>query len=422
MHIDPRDGTIDRLTQKFRTLRLPTWVNFSYSAIPHRARHTHNRRPIPFSPHGPLRSSFGHLNSLEGAAISDEVSCPPPDVGTIFSMPLQASPVGEDHNHFAPNLPTLPSRLVSSHPPVVAWNDNSHVQVPYDNPYYTRAISDVLWLPRDPFGMLDLDETVDLHMSLTSEPTTGRLGEWHGHVQSTVSASPISFPGSPLPAVFTPSITGTLDDRRSILISSPGRQYTGQDDIKLPSGIASRVTNLENEDDIERAPRERRPSLFDRRNSSNKDRDSIIGIRPQGTRRSTTDKQRPPPLNFPSSSASGEQDSRFAPSYTSARPSQQRVRSDSTVTQVRPDAHAQATLAQSTLASGHFSPANLIQPSDGVEVAHTRHVTTQEAVLNEVIAEEQEAAEERLREEQAEADHANGKRSWLTSWIYARIH
>jgi hypothetical protein len=42
--------------------------------------------------------------------------------------------------------------------------------------------------------------------------------------------------------------------------------------------------------------------------------------------------------------------------------------------------------------------------------------------LNEVIAEEQEAAEERLKEEQAEADHANGKKSWLTSWIYSRIH
>ena len=65
------------------------------------------------------------------------------------------------------------------------------------------------------------------------------------------------------------------------------------------------------------------------------------------------------------------------------------------------------------------------QPSqsfDRADVTQTRPVTTQEAVLHEVIAEEQEAAEERLREEQAEADHANGKRSWLTSWIYAKVH
>jgi hypothetical protein len=418
MHIDPRDRTLDRLTQKFRTLRLPAWINFSYSTIPHRVQHAHRRRPIPFGPHGPQSPSFGRLGSLENAANSDEALSSPPDVETVFSKPMQASPIGEGQNPLAVN--SLHCGPVSSHPPTVAWDDNSHVQVPYDNPYYTRAISDILWLPRDPFGILDLDETVDLRVSLTSDPNAGRLGEWHGH--SPLPASPLPLPGSPLPAVFTPSITGTPDDRRSILVSSPGRQYTGREDIELPSGIASRVANLENEDDVEQTSRERRPSLFDRRNSSNKDRESIVSIRPQSRRKSTLDIQRPPPLNLRSSSISGEQDSRFAHLYVSASPSQQRARSASTITQIRPDAHAQAALAQSTLAPVNLSQANLPQSFDRADVTQTRLVTTQEAVLHEVIAEEQEAAEERLREEQVEADHANGKRSWLTSWIYAKVH
>jgi hypothetical protein len=50
MHVDPRDGTMSRLTQKFRTLRLPAWINFSYSTIPHRARHAHRSRSNPFGP------------------------------------------------------------------------------------------------------------------------------------------------------------------------------------------------------------------------------------------------------------------------------------------------------------------------------------------------------------------------------------
>lgn len=416
MRIDPRDRTLDRLTQKFRTLRLPAWINFSYSTIPHRARHTHRRRHIPFGPHGPQSSSFGRLGWLENAGNSGEALSPPPE--PVFSKPMQASPIGEDQNPLA--VDSLPCGPVSSHSPMVAWDDNSHVEVPYHNPYYTRAISDVLWLPRDPFGIVDLDETVDLRVSLTSEPNAGRLGEWHGH--SPPPASPLPLPGSPLPTVFIPSISDTPDDRRSILVSSPGRQYTGREDIELPSGIASRVANLENEDDVEQTPRERRPSLFDRRNSSNKDRESIVSVRPQSRRKSTLDIQRPPPLNLRSSSISGEQDSRLAPSYAFASPSQQRARSTSTIMQIRPDAHAQAALAQSPLAPANLSQANLPQSSDHADVAQTRLVTTQEAVLHEVIAEEQEAAEERLRAEQVEADHANGKRSWLTSWIYAKVH
>lgn len=406
MHIDPRDGTMSRLTQKFRTLRLPGWINFSYSTIPHRV-HGHRQRPNPFRPHS------GRLGFLDRAA-NDESLAPPPGVGTALSIPMQSSPIAEDQNPLPVKPLSLLTGAVDSHPPTVAWDDNSHVQVPYENPYYTRAISDILWLPRDPFGILDLDDTVDLRVSLTSEPSAGQLGQWHGNVQSPL-------PGSPLPPVFTPSITGSVDDRRSILVSASGKQYSGNENIELPSGIASRVANLEKEDDVEQVQLER-PSLFGRRTSSNKDRESTISIRPQISHKSTTDKQRPPPLDFRPSPTSGERDLRIMTSHLSTGPPRQRMRSDSTATQVQPDAHAQAELTQSTLAPGNLSMANLPQSPGTGDVAHARHVTTQEAVFNEVIAEEQEAAEERLKEEQAEAGHANGKKSWLTSWVYARVH
>jgi hypothetical protein len=406
MHIDPRDGTMSRLTQKFRTLKLPGWINFSYSTVPHRV---HQRRANPFRPQGPQHLSFGRLGSLDGAAKGSEDSVPP-DAGTVLSIPLQTSPTSEDQNPLAATSFHLPDGAVDSHPPMVAWDDNSHAEVPYDNPYYTRAISDILWLPRDPFGILDLDDTVNLRVSLTSGPSAGQLGQWYELVQSPLPGSPLPLSGSSLPAVFTPGITGTAE----------GQQYSGNEDIALPAGIAARVANLENEDDVERAPLEGRPSLFGRRNSSNKDRESIVGIRPQSSRKSTTDTKPPPPLNARLSSLSGEQDSHVVSS--SAGPSQQRFRSASTISRVRPDAHAQAALAQSTLAPLNISSMNLSQSPGRADVAHAGHVTTHEAVLNEVIAEEQEAAEERLKEEQAAADQANGKKSWLTSWIYARVH
>jgi len=66
--------------------------------------------------------------------------------------------------------------LVSSRPPHPRWNDESDPDHPYDNPYYSRPIRNSLWLPRNPCGLLDLDDTVDLSEALTSSETSGDLG------------------------------------------------------------------------------------------------------------------------------------------------------------------------------------------------------------------------------------------------------
>jgi hypothetical protein len=113
MHVDPRDGTMSRLTQKFRTLRLPAWINFSYSTIPHRARHAHRRRSNPFGPPGPQRPPFGRLGSLDDAAKGGEASAPPPDAGTVLSTPLQASPIGDMYK-FLTTIRTTPEQSVIS--------------------------------------------------------------------------------------------------------------------------------------------------------------------------------------------------------------------------------------------------------------------------------------------------------------------
>jgi hypothetical protein len=412
-HTDTHDGTMSRITQKFRTLRLPAWINFSYSTIPRRAPYARRRSPNPFGPHGKERLPFGPLGSLDGVGDNGEASTPSQDVGTILSAPLQASPASEHQNPLTANPPSLPPGPVESHPPIAAWDDNSIVHAPYNNPFYTRSIDDTLWLPRDPFGTLDLDDTVDLRVSLTTEPSAGRLGEWH-RLQPSLQNSPI--PGSRFPTTFAPSITDSVDH-------SPVRRCSGHEGIMLPPGIASRVTNLVNEDDVERVILERRPSLFGRRYSSSKDKASTTGFRPQSSRRSTvTDRQRPPPLDLQPSSTPSERDSRITSSHLSAGPSQQRVQSGSAATQFWPDAHVQASRAQSTSPFAELSHPSLHHSSGTEDSGHTRHITTQEAVLNEVIAEEQEAAEERLKEEQAEANHANGKRSQLIAWIYAKIH
>ena len=71
------------------------------------------------------------------------------------------------------NLPSSPVTINPPHPP---WDDNSHPDQPYQNPYYVLPIKDALWLPMNPIGTLDLDMTVTMSVSLTSEPGAGRLG------------------------------------------------------------------------------------------------------------------------------------------------------------------------------------------------------------------------------------------------------
>ena len=432
MRIDPRDDTATRLTQRFRTMKLPQWINFSYSSVPHRARHPKQRRPNPFGPQ-PQRSPFSRLGSLEGRPQTENQG--PLAIGNMLSESLHVSPENEQPSPLSISVPTKSSRPVEKHPPTTAWNDNANMDTPYDNPYYTKTVGDILWLPRDPFGILDLDDTIDLRIALTSEPTAGHLGQLHPHHQAHPVDQPLPLLNSPLPLTAPPPVTGIppstsgiVDDRRSILVNLPDRKYSGKEEIELAPGIATRVADLGNEDDLE-TTFEHRPSFLSRRVSSSRspsskqDKDSLLEgstIKRRPGRKNTLDSMRPA---FQYASAnSAEHSSQAASSYFSPNnASPPRGRYDSIAMHSPPKGAHPALLSTSTLAAMNISSSHLQTPTRA-DQGHARQITTQEAVLNEVLAEEQEAAEKRLKEEQAEADKANGKKSRLTSWIYKKIH
>jgi hypothetical protein len=45
------------------------------------------------------------------------------------------------------------SDTVIPHPPPAPWDDQAIIDLPYDNPFYTRTIDNVLWLPQNPWYM-----------------------------------------------------------------------------------------------------------------------------------------------------------------------------------------------------------------------------------------------------------------------------
>ncbi|EGN98239.1 hypothetical protein SERLA73DRAFT_169263 [Serpula lacrymans var. lacrymans S7.3] len=382
---------------KFWTWRIPGWVNFSYSTVPKRGRVPQRRQPIPFTPQN---QSFSRLSSMDNPRHAARSSPHEQPVGAILKGPLHLSPAQE----YPPDVKSPQSTVVQRHAPHPAWDDESHTDLPYDNPYYTRPINNVLWLPRNPFGILDLDDTVDLRRSLTSELGAGHLGTWLGTTGSV---------GSPVPD------SPVVNHGSHLSVPGPTKQYSGAEDIDLPSGIRRRVMTLENEEEVESAM-ESRPSLFGRRMSSGSGsgRSAIWSTRgPTPSRFNTVDS--PPTLNHRSSSDVATQrrprTSSLLSPFSRNQPPPSAFRNGDP--SARPDLHAQAEFARSTLSlGGHANSRGTL--------AHPSNISTQEAVVNEVIVEEQLVVEERMKYEQAEADETQVAKShtWMTSWLYSKVH
>jgi hypothetical protein len=373
-----------RQTKFFGSWRRPIWFSLSYSTV--RQYRPVKRQPNPFGP--PHSPSFSRLASPD---IHETVKQDSGEPSVIETNPRTAD---------FKNGPRLSTQdllsLVVPHAPTVAWDDESHIELPYDNPYYRRSVDNVLWLPRDPFGVLDLDDTVDLRVSITSEPTAGQLGTWLAVADTTESPRPMSQISNP-------------DSLLEVSVSSPlpKRKYTGLEEISLPSGIAKRVQALDKEDDVEDA-RERRPSFFSR-TSSSRDKTSDSGSAREGNPRIVFRKPSDSPSMGHRTYAGNDRRLR-ASSLLSISERPQRGRS-ATESIPRPDIHAQA----------HFSRSHLsvVSPSmnQATHQSRSRNITTQEAVMQEIIAEEGEARAERLRDEEANAEAAKGYKSWLTSWL-----
>jgi len=368
-------------------------MNFSYSTTGQRVRHSLRRQPDPF---GPKNSSFSRLGSksLDRNSASGEpikAPAPPVNVDSEQTYPAPQEPVtnivDSDPLRRSRSAILKPLSPVVHHPAPVAWDDDPHLDLPYDNPYYTQAIDNVLWLPRDPFGILDLDDTVDLRVALTSDLQAPALGTW---VVPGETSSPES--------IHAKSSTTTQP-------GIPQRQYTGSEEIVLPPAIAKRVRELEEDDDVEDTIQQR-PPMFGRRNPSSDRRSSIIGGPPS------------PQLGFRSFSAGAGSRTRSASVLSVLEPPRvDRSASSDQPSGTRPDAHAQADFVRSTLPAAHMLASQLSVISS--PLSRVQKVTTHDAVVTEVAAQEASALAERLEEEWAESGKDQSK-SWLTAWMFKK--
>ncbi|KIK92736.1 hypothetical protein PAXRUDRAFT_146651 [Paxillus rubicundulus Ve08.2h10] len=393
-----RDGVDSHPSSRFLTWRIPEWINFFYNANPRAVRHPHRRQPYSFRTR---QESFPRLKQVDENR--EEQSLPAQSRSTdVIGSPISIPSVGEHHSV----LPVA-NPIVSKHPPHPAWDDESRYDIPYDNPFYTRPIVNTLWLPRNPCGLINLDDTVDVRESLTSEPGAGDLGHWS--VPSVRTMTPIY-----------ESPARSPDEERGASNPKIMKQYSGTEEIDLPEGIRSRVIAITSEEEIERR-RDRRPSLFRRRLSSSGTSagNSILGLSRGLTGRSQTLDGLPAIQRV----SSPQQDVVDAarPRGSSILPlpewyADTRVRGEDPA--VRPDSHTQADLMRSM---GSFFPHG---GASGISLARSANVSTGEAVFNEALAEEQIATEERLKKEEAEAGQTHRRRlpppAWLISRIYAR--
>ena len=153
--------------------------------------------------------------------------------------------------------------LVQPHPPTKPWDDIPRHDIPYKNPCYGSKIDGFLWLPRNPLGKLDLDDSVELRRAITTEAGGGGLGEWvdetplvsNGAVVDG-SESSLAAPGTlPIPNAHV-TVEGREVPKRQMsgmsamsgftyATLSPGRHLTGTEEIVLPPGIKARVLHEE---------------------------------------------------------------------------------------------------------------------------------------------------------------------------------
>ncbi|KAL0069815.1 hypothetical protein AAF712_003085 [Marasmius tenuissimus] len=377
------------------TWRLPAWVSFSYATLRHRPSHPQQRHPIPFRTAGHDESRFSRFRSLPTtssmaipSSLNVKVSTSAAEHWEAFSVPVPA-----------PQTPVeTASGPVTPHPPPVPWDDLYNIDLPYDNPYYTRIIDNALWLPRDPCGVLNLDDTVDLKVAIAFEPSAGQIGSWTAPAETGSPASQTSS---------LPSSPSSEPDSLTVPFTSEPEQVDGSESIDLPGILVKRA---EAKDDVEDVTRQRRPSTFRRRPSTadsggllvRQPSTSLSGKPPPGSYRSFSETLRPP----------GKSNSIM--SIVSPTPIE-RSRSAGDP-DARPDTHAQAELALSD-PNTTASRISLEPPP----LKRAPNISANRAIYHEVLAEERAAFQSRLEQEEAEAEKARTQKSWLTSWMFKNL-
>ncbi|KAL0580621.1 hypothetical protein V5O48_001351 [Marasmius crinis-equi] len=374
------------------TWRLPAWVSFSYATIRHRPSHPEHRYPIPFRTATADDTRLSRVRSLPSASSMAPRASLDVKVTSTAAEPWEHPfPVTVT----APSEPEADAAPVTPHPPPVPWDDLKNIDIPYDNPYYTRTISNVLWLPRDPCGILNLDDTVDLKVSISFEPSAGQIGSWTAPDHTSSQTQSSSFPPSP-----------TVERERDSLaipFTSEPEEVDGSESIDLPAVLAKRA---EARDDVENAARPRRPSTF-RRRPSTADSGSLSARRPGSS------SGKPPPSSYRSFSETlrPPEKSQSIMSIVSRTPIE-RARSAEDP-DVQPDTHAQAELVLNTPSRSRVS----LEPPT---LRRAPNISANRAIYHEVLAEERLAFQSRMEEEEAEAEKTRTTKSWLTSWMFKK--
>lgn len=389
----------------------------------------------------------------------------------------------------APAEPTISAKqarkegtLVTSHPPHPRWDDTPRYDLNYDNPYYTRVVENFLWLPRDPFGIVDLDDTVDCYRAVTVESDES-IGGWLGMVPSGVGVG-VKRATSPEVGVGSGTGLGSMaeEEEEEKLSTMPAPRTTGRESIVLPAGIASRIStdkDIEDTEGVKISPTSRRQGsggstslirpTFGRKAFSIRSRSrrsetgSTVkqlsaeevpmfvgqsedqeqpqdGIPTELSRsKSTATLQLRPPPQLPQTRSASYDDTisrrsqtQLAPQITYGSP----LGSPENNTIPLPSPSPSATLSipaprpMSTRAIEHpplSRPASqlLDRITEGIDRdpnANANTISTQAAALNEVLAEEQIEAEQRFevqKEEERAARERAGGRKGLFSWMWS---
>jgi len=391
------------------TWKVPLWMSFSYDTFRHKPnRKALQRQPIPSNLYRPSQLSRTSNTSIPTVHRTTPSGTARP-YSSEFPIPKQSpqAPSPPPVLHIADDR----SGPVVPHPRLQVWDDLTNADLPYDNPFYTREISNYLWLPRNPCAKLNLDDTVDMKVSLTVEANTAPLGTWTGlPVHSSPVQTPYSISSrSSIPGISEPAI---LDDDDDI---------DGTEDIELPPMIARRVSSRDgNIESVQRSPgpsRQRRATL-----RSTLSTRSFTSSNPD-TKHST--KQRRPTtgsssLRVPGSfrSFSGNSRPRVSSMLSAIEhnvgPLQPPLTSDVELG-LRPDMHAQANL----VIDEHIN-ASQNSLAQRPSILRGQSISAQQAIAREVLAEEQEAFVRRIEEEQTEAGKPRARRSFMTSWFFRR--
>ncbi|KIM43405.1 hypothetical protein M413DRAFT_69962 [Hebeloma cylindrosporum] len=414
----PRNNVAPSPRASVFTWRLPAWVNFSYSTMNQRGHRPQHRRPNPFGPHKDkdltepvqIRPRVQEAHKPEKRAEEtavNEIKITPD--GYPWNMPVSPHPKN-DPAILNTNIDTLSmTGPVVRHPPPLPWDDQGTIDLPYDNPFYTRTIDNVLWLPRNPAGILDLDDTVDLKVAIPVDATAGRLGTWLGLGETESPDEQYDSTPDAASADYIPKSPG--------IPHTPLPEVDGTEEIDLPLVIAKRV---QAKDGVENTLRSRKSSLFIRKASG--DKGGSVGPSsplPLSMRRRPTVTERPNLASFRSFSAEGPSPNRARSSSTLQipRPTTARSRSSGADQElgVRPDAHAQADFVAANQSGSRVS-LNVNVP----KMSRTQNVSAAQAIFHEVLEEERQALHDRLEEETAEATKSQSTKSWLTSWMFRR--